>query len=179
MRSDARRNRDRLTEVAIAAFRDEGLDVAVDEIARRSGVGVATLYRHFPAKSDLILAVVHTVLDDLEAAADAALAAPPADATLERFFRAALGQHCRNRGFLAALAEQDLPPEARTALIARATAILEPIVAAGHRTGTLRPDLDATDLLVFVRMLGVVAAARSGRSPDRYLEPLLDGLAGR
>ena len=73
-RSDARRNRARLIEVAAAAFQDEGLDVGVDEIARRAGVGVATLYRHFPAKTDLILAVMGVVLDDLERAAAAAVA---------------------------------------------------------------------------------------------------------
>src|ERR1700712_998555 len=96
IRSDARRNRARLIEVAAEAFRDEGLDVGVDELARRAGVGVATLYRHFPAKPDLILAVTEGVLDELERAADS-----PGQ-TVAGFLDAALRLHCRNRGFLEA-----------------------------------------------------------------------------
>ena len=106
-RSDARRNRARLIEVAAEAFRDEGLDVGVDELARRAGVGVATLYRHFPAKPDLILAVTDGVLDELEHAADA-----PGQ-TVAGFLDAALRVHCRNRGFLEALARHDLPAGVR------------------------------------------------------------------
>src|SRR3954451_1071888 len=88
MRSDARRNRARLIEVAAAAFRDEGLEIGVDELARRTGVGVATLYRHFPAKADLILAVMDTVLDELDAAAGAALSTGSPERALERFLNA-------------------------------------------------------------------------------------------
>ena len=76
MRSDARRNRARLIEVAATAFRDEGLDIGVDELARRAEVGIATLYRHFPAKTDLIVAVMDRVFADLSRAADEALARP-------------------------------------------------------------------------------------------------------
>src|SRR3954470_2111100 len=112
IRSDARRNRARLTEVAAAAFRDEGLDVGVDEIARRAGVGVATLYRHFPAKTNLILAVMEAALDDFEAAAAKALRVAPEE-TVAAFLRATLGLHCRNRGFLEAFAHYDLPAGVR------------------------------------------------------------------
>jgi AcrR family transcriptional regulator len=175
-RSDARRNRARLIDVAAAAFRDEGLDVGVDEIARRAGVGVATLYRHFPAKTDLILAVLDAVLDDLDAVATKALdAADPAQA-VARFLKGALALQCRNRGFLEALAQHDLPAGVRDSLSRRTRTILGPIVATGHRTGTIRPELDAADLLIIVRMLGAVSAAPKRRSPDRYLDILLRGL---
>src|SRR3954452_13134873 len=100
IRSDARRNRARLTEVAAAAFRDEGLDVGVDELARRAGVGVATLYRHFPAKTDLILAVMDAVLDDFEAGATKALKGADPKQAVARFLRATLALQGRNRGFL-------------------------------------------------------------------------------
>src|SRR3954452_13994756 len=136
-RSDARRNRARLIEVAAEAFRDEGLDVGVDELARRAGVGVATLYRHFPAKPDLILAVTDNVLDELERAA------ATDGQTVAGFLEAALHLHCRNRGFLEALAQHDLPAGARDALIDRILAILDPIVATGHASGEIRDELDA------------------------------------
>jgi AcrR family transcriptional regulator len=175
LRADALRNRERLTEAAAAAFRDEGLDVAVDEIARRAGVGVATLYRHFPAKTDLVLAVTEAVLDDLDAAATAALARPDGEA-VERFLDGALRQQCRNRGFLQALAQHDFPAAARRRLARRTSGILEPVVAAGHRSGTIRRELGAADLLVVVRMLGVVVTA-GRRSKEPYLSILLRGLA--
>jgi AcrR family transcriptional regulator len=176
LRSDARRNRERLTEAAAAAFRDEGLDVAVDEIARRAGVGVATLYRHFPAKTDLVVAVTEAVLEDLGSAAAAALEGPDA-AVVGRFLDAALRHQCRNRGFLEALSQQDLPEAARRRLKRRVTEILDPVVAAGHRSGSIRADVGAGELLVVVRMLGMVVATRGRRSKEPYLSILLRGLA--
>jgi AcrR family transcriptional regulator len=174
LRSDARRNRARLIEVAASSFRDEGLDIGVDEIARRAGVGIATLYRHFPAKTDLIVAVMDLVFEELSRAAAEALAADPRERTLAMFLDATLAVQCSNRGFLEAFAQHDLPTEVRARLIARVLTILEPIVDAGHQSGTIRPDLDATDLLVIVRMLGVVSA-QPRRDP--YVATLLRGLA--
>jgi AcrR family transcriptional regulator len=176
MRADARRNRARLIEVAAAAFRDEGLDIGVDELARRTGVGVATLYRHFPAKTDLILAVMNSVFDDLAAAAGEALEGP-AEHALSHFLHATVVVQCENRGFLQALAQHDLLSEVREALSARALEILEPIVAAGHATGALRAELDAVDLLVVVRMLGAISARPQRRPADAYVATLLRGLA--
>jgi AcrR family transcriptional regulator len=172
MRSDARRNRERLIEVAATAFRDEGLDIGVDELARRAEVGIATLYRHFPAKTDLIVAVMDRVFEDLSRAAGEALAGPQ-ELALAAFLNATLAVQCQNRGFLEAFAQHDLPAEVRGGFTTRALTLLEPIVAAGHRTGALRPELDANDLLVIVRMLGVVSA-QPRRDP--YVATLLRGL---
>jgi AcrR family transcriptional regulator len=174
MRSDARRNRARLIEVAAAAFRDEGLEIGVDELARRTGVGVATLYRHFPAKTDLIVAVTDTVFDDLHEAATAALGT---ESVLAEFLQSTVTVQCQNRGFLQALAQHDLPPEVREGMSQRALAILEPIVAAAHEAGTFRTELDAVDLLVVVRMLGAISTRPERRPPDAYIAALLRGLA--
>src|ERR1700710_1050934 len=105
-RRDAVRNRARLARAATAAFREEGLDVAVDAIAKRAGVGVATLYRHFPTKLDLIVAVPEAGPEDLEAAA---LAALDADDVLRAFLTAAMEQQHANRGFLEAITQHALP----------------------------------------------------------------------
>ena len=177
-RSDARRNRARLTEVAAAAFREEGLDVGVDELARRAGVGVATLYRHFAAKTDLIYAVMDLVLDDLEAAATAALNSGDRRHAVRRFLGAALTLERRNGGLLVGAAERHLPADRRVRLARRARAILAPVVAAGHDSGEVRDELDSADLLVVLRMLGVAAVASPRRRPtERYLTLLLRGLA--
>ena len=175
-RSDARRNRARLTEVAAAAFRDEGLDVGVDELARRAGVGVATLYRHFPAKTDLIHAVADLVLDDLEAAAAGALASGQPAGAVARFLRSALALERRNGGLLHLVADRHLPADRRRALGRRARAILAPVVRAGHESGAIRRELGAADLLVVLRMLSVASTASRRRSPE-YLSLLLRGLA--
>jgi AcrR family transcriptional regulator len=176
-RRDAVRNRARLARAAAAAFRDEGLDVAVDAIARRAGVGVATLYRHFPTKLDLIVAVTEAVCEDLDAAATAALAGADED-VLRAFLGAAMEQQHENRGFLEAITQHALPAEAREDLAERVLAMIEPVVAAAHRAGTLARHLDAEDLLVAMRMLGAAAAGTvRPRPPETALRVVLGGLA--
>lgn len=91
IRADARRNRLRLLEAAEEIFAKEGLAVPVDEVAKRAGVGVGTLYRHFPTKEDLFEAIVLRHMDDLAAVCEHA----HADRPVEAFFE-----------FLARLAEQ-------------------------------------------------------------------------
>src|SRR4051812_26790691 len=168
VRSDAQRNRAALVAAATAAFRDEGLDVAVDEIARRAGVGVATLYRHFPAKTDLILAVMHDVIDELAAAVETAMAAPdPADVLPLLLGLAAAGRQ-RNRGFLEAIAQDGLEHDAREALARRIVTLLEPAAARAHEAGTLRRELDAHDLLAAMRMLGAATTTALDPRPAEH-----------
>jgi len=177
-RRDAVRNRARLARAATAAFREDGLDVAVDVIAKRAGVGVATLYRHFPTKLDLIVAVTEAVLEDLEAAAQSA-SALPADDVLRAFLTAAMEQQHENRGFLEAITQHALPADARDDLADRVVTMLAPIVAAAHAAGTLARELDAEDLLVAMRMLGAAASTTvRPRPPEIALSVVLGGLAG-
>ncbi|HWI72987.1 MAG TPA: helix-turn-helix domain-containing protein [Baekduia sp.] len=176
-RRDAVRNRKALTVAATAAFRQDGLDIPVDEIARRAGVGVATLYRHFPTKLDLILAVTETVLDELRAAAEAALAAPERADVLAVFLAAAMEQQQVNRGFVEAIGQGALPDGALGLLNEHALATIAPVVDAAHAAGTLDPSYDAEDLLVAMRMLGAPASSLRPRAPERYLALVLGGLA--
>ena len=76
LRADARRNRDRVLEAALAAFGTEGSDVSLDEIARRAGVGAGTVYRHFPTKEALFEAVVFDRIGELVEEARALLDDP-------------------------------------------------------------------------------------------------------
>lgn len=175
-RRDAVRNRARLARAAAAAFREDGLDVAVDAIAQRAGVGVATLYRHFPTKLDLIVAVTEAVLEDLDDAARAALHAD--DDVLRTFLAAAMEQQHENRGFLEAITQHALPDDAREELADRVVAMLAPIVDAAHAAGTLARHLDAEDLLVAMRMLGGAASTTvRPRPPATALGVVLGGLA--
>ncbi|HEY6762456.1 MAG TPA: helix-turn-helix domain-containing protein [Baekduia sp.] len=173
-RRDAVRNRARLARAATAAFREDGLDVAVDAIARRAGVGVATLYRHFPTKLELIVAVTEAVLEDLQTAARVALDEPD---VLRAFLTSAMEQQHENRGFLESLTQQALPEDAREDLADRVVAMLAPIASAAHAAGTLASHLGAEDLLLAVRMLGASATTVRPRPPTTSLAVVLGGLA--
>jgi AcrR family transcriptional regulator len=174
-RRDAQRNRAHLIAVATTAFQEQGLTIGVDEIARRAGVGIATLYRHFPTKGDLVVAVSATLLETLRPTRDAILASPPADTALARFLRAALASQEANRGLVEALAHQ-LDPEIRGRLRAMMLELLEPLVAHAHASGELHRSLDAEDLVIANRMLGAAATPDVPRPPERYLALLLAGL---
>src|SRR6059058_3020812 len=89
LRADAQRNRKKLLTIAMEAFAEEGEAVALESVAARAGVGIGTLYRHFPSRDALIVAAYQHEVDSLCAAAADLLGALPADAALrawaERF----------------------------------------------------------------------------------------------
>lgn len=82
MRADARRNYDRIVEVAREVFREQGYDASLDEIAKRAGVGPGTLYRHFPRRENLLDAVMQSWVDRVNETADKALAFEGSDRDL-------------------------------------------------------------------------------------------------
>ena len=104
LRKDAQRNRDRIIAATRAAFQERGLDVGVDEIARRAGVGMGTLYRHFPTKDALIDAIVDARFAELTEAAERALEAPDAWDGFAGFLASAVELQATDRGFKDALA---------------------------------------------------------------------------
>jgi AcrR family transcriptional regulator len=156
--------------VATETYRADGLDVGVDEIARRAGVGIATLYRHFPTKTDLIVAVIEGLLDDLDRTAQAARSAPQ---PLRTVLADALASQRANRALLDAFAAGYADDRARKRLAERVLSALTPVAAAAHASGELRADCNADDLLVAIRMLG---AATATPDPERHLELILRGL---
>src|SRR3954462_5459962 len=89
LRADAQRNRDTLLKAAVEAFAEDGEDVALEAVAARAGVGIGTLYRHFPSRDALIVAAYRQEVDSLCAAAQDLLRSRPADEALrawtERF----------------------------------------------------------------------------------------------
>ena len=74
MRADAKRNYDRIVEVARVVFREQGYDASLDEVAKRAGVGPGTLYRHFPKRENLIDAIMQVWVESVDEAAEKALA---------------------------------------------------------------------------------------------------------
>src|SRR5215468_5075066 len=103
-RADARRNYERLLTAASAAFAEHGADdVSLEEIARRAGVGIGTLYRHFPARQALLEAVYKDQVDGLDALASKLLVAESPGAALGEWMRAFVGFARTKRSLSSAL----------------------------------------------------------------------------
>jgi AcrR family transcriptional regulator len=177
-RKDAVRNRSRLVETAARAFREQGLGVSVNAIARDAGVNIATLYRHFPTKDHLIAAVLEAVLEPLAVARDKALATDDGGDALATFVREAVRLQNRQRGLVDALGQHPSGGEVRKQLREPAIEIVSPLVERAHREGGLRPELDAVDVLVALRMLAVAVDVPElpPESAGRYVDLVLRGL---
>ena len=179
-RADAVRNRARIVETASQVFAARGADASLEEIARGAGVGIGTLYRHFPTRDDLVEAVFHDRIDELEALADELLASDAPGDALATWLHAQLDQAATCRGLaaeamLTMLAHRDVPSpcesmrQAGAALLARAQA-----------AGAVRDGVDIDDLVRMVQ--AVTLAAEESDDPDtaeRLFGFVLDGVRPR
>ena len=178
LRADARRNRDRLIEVATTAFTDSGVDVALEDVARRAEVGIGTLYRHFPTREALVMAVYRKQVDDLEVAAQQLpLSHGPAEA-LRLWMRGFVEYGAVKRGLVVLLrtmmeTDTDLFDHARATLRESAEALM----AAAADAGEIRPDFSAADV---IRALGGICMATdrpdAGAAALTLVDLVFDGL---
>ncbi|MFJ9548445.1 TetR/AcrR family transcriptional regulator [Streptomyces erythrochromogenes] len=179
-RADAVRNRERILAAAREAFVEFGSAAPFDEVARRAGIGNATLYRHFPDRDTLVHHVVLFTTERVTASAEDSLAEEPdAFAALCRFTHAAaderIGALCP---MLADGFDQDHPEllAARTAL----AEAVETLLAAGQAAGLVRADIGVGDLMVALsqlsRPLPGTACFDTDRFAHRHLQLFLDGL---
>ena len=177
LRRDARANRDRILEAARASFATDGVDVPVEAIAQRAGVGMGTLYRRFPTKQDLVEAVIAESLDAFVAAAEDGLAEEDRgrasvvswNACSASTPRTAPCERCSREPSTAKRARrfEGRPPAVRQ-LVERAQA-----------DGSLRADFVPEDMPLVFMTGGRVLEASRGVAPDlwrRYVGLLLDGL---
>jgi AcrR family transcriptional regulator len=166
VRSDARRNREKLVAVARAAFATAGGTVALEAIARETGVGIGTLYRHFPTREALVEAVYAAELDDVTASAPALLEELPPEAALRAWMDRYAAFVETKRGMAdvlrASLASGRI---ATPATRRRITAAIGSILDAGARAGTLRTGVDPED--VTLMLLGVFLSTSSGQDAER------------
>lgn len=173
-RADAARNREALIDAARAAYREEGLEIGVDRIARRAGVGTATLYRHFPTKDQLVEAILNDRFVELESFATEALATPDARDGLVTFLRRVAALQRADRGLTDALAQRLIGPQTAERLRARFVALVEPVVVRARDAGAIHPLLEARDVAVLYRMIGAIP---EGDDVERYLTVILRGIA--
>lgn len=176
-RADAVRNTEAVLTAAKAAFAELGVDAPMRDIAARAGVGVGTIYRNYPQRSDLIIAVFRRELDATAAEADRLASEHPAPEALRRWADS-LGRFvATKRGFASALHSGDpayrpLPDLFLSMLAPRVQAILD----AGAAEGSLRDDIRAEDL---IRALSRLADDRPSDADGRTGQMsavLLDGL---
>jgi AcrR family transcriptional regulator len=179
-RADAQRNRRLLLEAAAAAFSAGGIDVSAEEVARRAGVAKGTLFRHFPAKGDLIAAVLAERMRAMrELIGEVAAARPPGiEAVAELMSRGAAMLAADRSFFDAASAQVDLGPELLGEKLALEAALDELVVAA-QRSGELRDDVCGIDLAMLMMAATNTCAPTRALSPQlwrRYLALMIDGL---
>jgi AcrR family transcriptional regulator len=159
LRADAQRNLDRLLDVAGECFAEQGLDVSIDEIARRTGVGHGTVFRNFPTKDALVAAVLNQRIHELADAARAARDEADAWEGFAGFFRYVAALYADNLALVGGLERCAGSPEK-----AELGSAVEQLVKRAQRAGTLRRDVTAEDVMMLVP------------TAARYPEIVLDGL---
>lgn len=180
MRADARRNYDRLLAVASEVVAQQGADASLEEIARRAGVGSATLHRHFPGRQALLEAVFRDRVDTLCALAHHLLAQHEPGDALAMWLRALVAHATANRGLGASLMmgaqDPDLGASAHAMILEAGGSLL----AHAQRDRSVRPEVAIADLLQLVNAVAVVTE----RAPDpagqgeRLLDLVINGLKG-
>jgi AcrR family transcriptional regulator len=147
-RADARRNRDRLLEVASLAFAEYGVDASLEDIARHAGVGIGTLYRHFPSRDALLEAVFRRNVDQLAESADELLETMPAEQALAEWMQRFVAYVATKKGLAAHLktvvsADSDLFAYSHQ----RMHETIDRLVNAAVDSGGIRADVDSADVL--------------------------------
>jgi AcrR family transcriptional regulator len=176
MRADARRNYERLVVSARKVFTEEGGQASMEAIAREAGVGVGTLYRHFPKRIDVVEAVYRTDVEELVQTAERVVAElepwPAVVAFLEAFVRYAQGK----RTFLNELREAfEKNPGLRSQCRESIDSAMNLVFSRAQRAGVVRADVDGSDIMQLVGPM-CTSATLSADQCTRLLATILDGL---
>lgn len=177
VRADARRNVDALLRAAMVVFTESGVDAPVRAIAAQAGVGVGTMYRHFPQRSDLIKAIIQREVDAcVEAASRLAATHEPGEA-LASWMQCLVDFVATKRGLGAALhsgdpAYQSLPDY----VLGQLTPALRGLLEAATAVGAIRAGVDASELLLATLRLATPASEGDTAQARRMVVLLIDGL---
>jgi AcrR family transcriptional regulator len=177
-RSDARRNHERLVAAARELFAKHGVDVPVEDITQRAGVGMGTLYRHFPTKVALVDAVLEDAFDEMRTLAEEAVASEDAWAGFTHFLERALELRVQNRSVKDLVASPEHGAK-HAEMRKRIRPLLRRLIERAQAQGTLRADFTLDDLsAVFWSVTRVIELTEdaSRQSWRRFLGFLLDGL---
>jgi AcrR family transcriptional regulator len=179
-RADARRNYERLLAAATAAFAEHGADdVSLEEIARRAGVGIGTLYRHFPARQALLEAVYKDQVDGLDALAAKLLTAESPGAALGEWLRAFVAFGRTKRSLSSALVSTlGKDAEFLSACSMTLRTRTDELLHRAQLAGEARPGVQAGDILRLTHglIMATDAAPTDPDQPDRLLALVIGGL---
>ena len=180
LRADAKRNIETLVRTARDIFATSGVEAPMREIAQKAGVGVGTIYRNFPQRSDLIAAVFRSEVDACaDAAAELAATYPPGEA-LDRWMQRYVDFIVAKRGLAAALHSGDPAFEALPAYFdSRFEPALQRLLDAAVMAGEIRPDANSYDLLRAVASLCMPSSDGDPSAARRLVALLVDGLRYR
>jgi len=180
LRADAQRNLDGLLEAAKTVFATSGVDAPAKEIADLAGVGVGTLYRHFPQRSDLVKAVFQREVDACADAAPALIAAHAPGAALAMWLHRYTEFVATKRGLAKALHSGDPAFDALPGyFMERMEPVLAALLAAAAAAGEVRTDVSAKDLLNAVALLCQPVRGEDLEFNQRMVALLADGLSPR
>ena len=178
-RADARQNRARLISAATAAFTEKGADAPLEDIARRAGVGIGTLYRHFPSRLDLQAAVFRNQVQVICEQGDALPQTDSPGPAFAAWARALAGYLVTKRGLSRALIDAvGVESELITSCWMAMRETTERLLANAQRAGVIRDDVTAVDVMRLVHGVAVSSEKEPGRT-DLLLSVTLDGLAAR
>ncbi|MFF8095537.1 TetR/AcrR family transcriptional regulator [Streptomyces sp. NPDC016675] len=178
-RRDARRNRELLLGAAHEVFTEQGLDAPLDVIARRAGVGNATLYRHFPTRAALVDAVFRDSLTGTMDAGERARKAPDAWAGLTAYLEVVFATLAADRGTNDLMTTRLRGVDSLEAVHEHNRRTVDSLLSRCRDEGTVRPDVTTEDALFALAALGrAVPALTAATAPDAWRRPLALLLAG-
>jgi AcrR family transcriptional regulator len=182
LRADARRNRQRLLDVAVRAFSEQGTDASLEAIAREAGVGIGTLYRHFPAREALLEAAYRNEVARVCDSAEELLAQYPPDMAMrvwmDRFIDYLATKQGMADALKAVIASGDSDPFAES--LDRISSAISTLLKAGAEAGVLRSDVDPLDVGFSLGGILLITTDKGLRDrASRMLDLLLDGLRYR
>jgi AcrR family transcriptional regulator len=179
MRADARRSRMKLLEAATAAFAENGADAPLEDIARRAGVGIGTLYRHFPTRLDLQAAVFRSQVQSVCATADDLIVNATPEQAFAGWVRVMAAYLATKRGLSKALIDAlGRDSELISGCWKAMHDTAERLLTHAQETGVLRRDVTSNDVLRLVHGI-TMATEQSPEDTDRLMALVLDGLRSR
>ena len=178
MRSDARRNRERVLVAAEDVFSEMGLRAQIEEVARRAGVGVGTVCRHFPTKQALVEAVLEAMYESLLGDARRALRAADPGTGFQTFFFALSEFQARHRALAEHMAA-GIDPPATQSVRDELRVVIGELVARAQDAGAIRADIGPADVALLISGVAHATALAGDLQPvlrKRYVALVLDGL---
>lgn len=172
LRSDAQRNLERILDAAHAVFAERGVDASVADVAARAGVGTATIFRRFPTKEDLLVAVVESELNGL-------LAQVEASTSLEELMTVLLERYIGARCLCDVAGSALFENPALAAVKARNVETMTKMLWREQAAGTVRADVTPQDIEFLVNAIGQAGIRSEKTSPGawrRYVGVVLAGL---